>query len=77
MSSYGMLQGLTGARYDAVTRTLHLEPRIPGDLRAFFAAAGGYGTVGVRDGKPFLDLASGAVQVDRILYTPCPPRRGG
>ncbi len=34
MSSYGMLQGMTGARYDAVTKTLHLEPRIKGDFRS-------------------------------------------
>ena len=70
MSSYGMLQGLTGARYDAVTRTLHLEPRVEGDFRAFFAAADGFGSVGVRDGEAFFDLAAGEVAVERIVYTP-------
>jgi uncharacterized protein (DUF608 family) len=71
MSSYGLLQGLTGTRYDAVTRTLYVDSRIPGDFRAFFATAGGFGTVGVRAGEPFFDLACGEVAVDRILYTPC------
>jgi hypothetical protein len=71
LSSYGLLQGLTGARYDAITRTLHLEPRVAGDFRAFFCAAGGFGSVGVRNGEPFLDLVAGRVAVDRIVYTPC------
>jgi len=70
MSSYAMLQGLTGARYDAVERVLHLTPSIQGDFRSFFCAAGGYGTVGVADGKPFLDVVSGQIDVDRIDYTP-------
>ena len=63
MASYAMLQGLTGARYDAVTRTLHLHPRIPGDFRAFLSTATGYGTVGVRGGKPFLDVRAGTIDV--------------
>ncbi len=81
MSSYALLQALSGARYDAVTRTLAIEPRVRGDFRSFFAAEGGYGTVGVRDGEPFLELAAGHLDVDRIVYTPYaasggrPPRR--
>ena len=59
LSSYALLQGLTGARYDAVDRVLHLlEPKIRGDFRSFLATASGYGTVGVRAGKPFLDVKS-------------------
>ena len=33
MSSYAMLEGLTGVRYDAVERTLYIDSRI-GDFRA-------------------------------------------
>jgi hypothetical protein len=65
-ASYGLLQGLTGARYDAVSRTLYLKPQIKGDWKSFLATASGYGTVGVRQGKPFLDVKSGAIRVDRI-----------
>jgi uncharacterized protein (DUF608 family) len=68
LSSYALLQGLTGARYDAVDRVLHLEPRIRGDFRSFLATASGYGTVGVRAGKPFLDVKSGVIDVKRIEY---------
>ena len=39
---------LTRARYDAVTRTLHLHPMRAGDFRSFLSTATGYGTVGVR-----------------------------
>jgi hypothetical protein len=70
MSSYALLQGLSGARYDAVDQTLHLEPRIAGDFRSFLATATGYGTVGVRAGQPFLDVRAGTIEVARIAYTP-------
>ncbi|HSW46861.1 MAG TPA: GH116 family glycosyl hydrolase [Phycisphaerae bacterium] len=69
MSSYGLLQGLAGARYDAVEKTLYLSPRIKGDFRSFFATAGGYGTVGVKDGKPFFDVKHGKVDISAIKYS--------
>jgi len=68
MSSYGLLQGLSGAWYDAVGKVLHLKPSLRGDFRCFFAAASGYGTVGVRNGKPFYDSKSGALEIREIKY---------
>jgi hypothetical protein len=70
MSSYALLQGLSGARYDAVDGVLHLEPAVRGDFRAFLSTATGYGTVGVRGGQPFLEVRSGRIEVTRIAYTP-------
>lgn len=70
LSSYALLQGLSGARYDAVEKVLHLEPHIVGDFRSFLATATGYGTVGVRDGKPFLETRSGTIDVLEIRYRP-------
>jgi Glycosyl-hydrolase family 116, catalytic region/beta-glucosidase 2, glycosyl-hydrolase family 116 N-term len=70
MSSYGLIQGLTGVRYDAVDRVLHVEPRLRGDFRSFLSTATGYGTVGVRAGKPFLEVRSGTIAVTRIDYRP-------
>src|SRR6185503_19728003 len=58
LSSYALLQSLSGARYDAVDKVLHLTPSIAGDFRAFLATATGYGTVGVRGGKPFVEAKS-------------------
>jgi hypothetical protein len=70
MSSYSLLQGLSGARYDAVEKILYLEPNIKGDFRSFFAAATGYGTVGVREGKAFFEPASGQIEFREIRYRP-------
>ncbi len=70
MSSYGLIQGLAGVRYDAVERVLHVEPRIPGDFRSFLSTATGYGTAGVRSGQPFLDVRAGRIDVSRIDYRP-------
>lgn len=68
MSSYGLLQGLSGARYDAVTQVLHLQPRLKGDFRCFLSTAAGYGVVGVRRGKPFVEVRHGSIPVARIEY---------
>jgi uncharacterized protein (DUF608 family) len=70
MSSYGLIQGLAGVRYDAVDRVLHVEPRLRGDFRSFLATATGYGTAGVRSGRPFLEVRSGTIEVARIDYRP-------
>jgi uncharacterized protein (DUF608 family) len=75
LSSYGMLQALSGARYDAVDKVLHLQPSIRGDFRCFLSTATGYGTVGVREGKPFLDVGSGTIEVRDIRFTPQPSAR--
>ena len=68
MSSYALLQGLSGARYDAVTKILHLAPRIRGDFRCFLATATGYGIAGVRKGKPFYEPVQGSLDYKLIQY---------
>jgi len=70
LSSYALLQGWSGARYDAVDKVLHLAPTVRGDFRCFLATATGYGAVGVRNGQPFLDVRSGQIEVAKIAYTP-------
>ncbi len=66
MSSYALLQGLSGARYDAVEKTLHLQPKVKGDFRSFISTATGYGTVGVKRGKPFLEVKAGHIECRAI-----------
>lgn len=66
MSSYALLQALGGARYDAVEKVLYLRPRMSGDFRCFLSTATGYGTVGIRDGKPFLDVVGGKIEITSI-----------
>ncbi len=70
MSSYALLQGLSGARYDAVERVLHLKPSIRGDFRCFLSTATGYGVVGVKSGKPFIEVKQGRIEVAKTEYTP-------
>ena len=70
MSSYALLFGLSGARYDAVEKVLYLEPSIRGDFHSFFATASSYGTVGVKQGKPFYDAKNGTLEIKEIKYTP-------
>jgi hypothetical protein len=68
MSSYALIQGLTGIRYDAVEKVLSIAPRIKGDFSAFLCTATGFGTAGLEDGKPFLRVKHGAIDVKRIDY---------
>lgn len=70
MSSYALLFGLSGARYDAVEKVLYLEPSIRGDFHSFFAAAESYGTVGVKDGKPFYEPKKGTLEIKELRYAP-------
>src|SRR5262249_47293541 len=69
MSSYSLLQACSGARYDAVEKTLYLEPGIKGDYRSFFSTATSYGAVGVKNGKPFYQPVQGQLEVKEIKYT--------
>ena len=71
MSSYGLLQGLTGVRYDAGEHTLYLEPKISGDFRCFLCTTTGYGAVGIKDGKPFVEMKEGRIEIAKTRYTPC------
>jgi hypothetical protein len=68
MSSYSLLQALSGARFDAVEKVLYLQPTIKGDFRSFLATATGYGTVGVQAGRPFVQAISGEIPYERIEY---------
>lgn len=68
MSSYGLLQGLTGIRYDTVNQVLHINPSIEGDFTSFLATETGYGNVGLKDGKPFVDVIEGTIDISQIDY---------
>ncbi|MBN1511610.1 MAG: hypothetical protein JXB13_06315 [Phycisphaerae bacterium] len=67
LASYALLQALSGARYDAVEKTLYIEPARSGDFRAFISTATGFGTVGVKNGRPFVNAVSGSIPVKEIV----------
>jgi uncharacterized protein (DUF608 family) len=69
MSSYGLLQAFSGARFDAVEKLLYLNPPVKGDFRCFLSTATGFGTVGVKNGKPFVEVVSGQISYKEIKYT--------
>lgn len=70
MSSYALLEGLTGARYDAVEKILYVAPAVAGDFRSFFSTGASYGTVGVRNGRAFYEPRKGQLEIREIKYTP-------
>ncbi len=66
MSSYGMLQGLTGVRYDAVTQEMFIDSHI-GDFTSFISTETGFGNVGLKNGKPFLNTVYGEITVKNYI----------
>jgi uncharacterized protein (DUF608 family) len=69
LSSYGLLQGLTGVRYDAVDKTLYIDSRAGEDFRVFLATASGFGTAGLSGGRPFVEMKAGKLDVERIIVS--------
>lgn len=67
LASYGMIEGITGVRYDAVEQTLHVSRRNTG-YRSFLATETGFGTVSVHDGKVEVKPVSGTIPVERIAF---------
>jgi len=66
MSSYGMLQGLTGVRYDALTQKLFIDSQI-GDFTSFISTATGFGNVIFEKGKATLDVVYGDITVKEFV----------
>lgn len=62
MASYGMLQGLTGVRYDAVSKIMYIDSKI-GDFRSFISTETGFGTIEWKHGKPSLNVVYGIIDV--------------
>lgn len=68
MSSYGMLQGLTGVRFDAVDGTLFIDSKV-GDFTSFISTEKGFGTVSLRNGKPSLQVVYGTIPVKQAVVS--------
>lgn len=65
LASYGLLQGLTGVRFDAVEKTLYVDS-VVGDFRSFLSTETGFGTVTFREGKVSLHVAYGNIPVSSV-----------
>jgi uncharacterized protein (DUF608 family) len=66
MSSYSLIQALSGVRYDAVDKTLYIDSKIGKNFRSFLATETGFGTVGLKRGKPFIQMKSGELDVEWV-----------
>jgi hypothetical protein len=64
MSSYGLIQGLTGIRYDAVEKTLYIDSKIGDNFRCFFSTKNGFGIAGLRNRKPFYQTKYGTIDIE-------------
>ena len=69
MSSYGLLQGLTGIRYDAVEKILYIDSRIGDNFTSFLSTASGFGNVGLENGKPIVKVVYGNIDIDAIYVS--------
>lgn len=68
MSSYALMEGLTGVRYDAVDRTLYIDSKI-GDFTCFLSTSTGFGNAGLKDSKPFIKVAYGEINPDKVIVS--------
>jgi hypothetical protein len=68
LSSYGYLQCLTGVRYDAVDKTLHIDSKI-GDFSSFLSTEHGFGVVSLKAGRPSLRVAHGQIPVEKTMVS--------
>ncbi|WP_216597671.1 GH116 family glycosyl hydrolase, partial [Bacteroides uniformis] len=69
MASYAMLEGLTGIRYDAVDKILYIDSRIGDDFTSFLSTETGFGNVGLKEGKPFIDVKYGVIDVQKCIVS--------
>lgn len=69
LSSYGLLQGLTGVYYDAVDKTLYIDSKI-GDFVSFISTSTGFGNVGLKRGKPFVTAVLEKIDVETFVVSP-------
>lgn len=65
LASYGLLQGLTGVRFDAVTKTMYVDSKV-GDFKSFVSTESGFGTVSLVKGAVKVDVAYGTIPVQKI-----------
>ncbi|MBW1800794.1 MAG: hypothetical protein JRJ85_08690, partial [Deltaproteobacteria bacterium] len=68
-SSYGLIQALTGVRYDAIEKTLYIDSKIGDNFKSFLSTATGFGSVGLKNGKPFIQMKIGKVDVDWVVVS--------
>ncbi len=60
---------LTGVCYDAVDKTLYINSQLCDDFRCVLSCETGFRTVGLRKGKPFIEMKLGDINAGRIIVS--------
>jgi len=63
LSSYALIEALSGVRYDAADKALHLRLGAPAASRSFLCTDTGFGTATVKDGAAKLEAVIGKIGV--------------
>jgi len=66
LSSYALLEALTGVRYDAVDKTLYVKAKAS-NFTTFLSTATGFGNVTFRNGKAKVEVAFGKIPVEKVI----------
>ena len=69
MASYGLLQGLTGIRYDAVDKTLYIDSRMGDNFTSFLSTDTGFGNIGLKNKKPIIDIKYRNIDIKSIIVS--------
>ena len=69
LSSYSLLQALTGVRYDAVEQTLYVDSKIGDTFKSFLSTATGFGTLEMKQGKPSVKMAYGHLNIKKCIVS--------
>ncbi len=69
LASYGLIQSLTGVRYDAVDKVLFVDSKIGNNFRSFYSCASGFGTIGLENGDPFVKWELGDLDIKTCLVS--------
>ena len=67
MSSYALVEACTGVRYDAVEKTLYVNPRLS-DFTSFLSTNTGFGNIIYKNGKATVRVVYGTIPIEKIQY---------
>ena len=50
-------------------KVLYIDSRIGDDFRSFLSTETGFGTVGLKRGKPFVEMKMGELDIERVVVS--------
>jgi len=69
MSSYGLLQGLTGIQYDAVDKSLNMDSKVGDNFISFISTQSGWGNIEFKEDQIILKVAYGHLDLKEMNFT--------